>query len=137
MRIKGRGISKGTAMGRAIVTKEPISFLGSVDPQSGRVIEKGHELYGKSIKNKVLVFPHGKGSTVGSYVLYQLKQNYAAPAAMVNRKCEPVIAVGAIIAGIPLVDSLEIDPLEAIKNNAIIYVDGTNGYIEIKDENIR
>ncbi|MEM2924292.1 MAG: DUF126 domain-containing protein [Methanocellales archaeon] len=133
MRIKGRSISKGSALGRAIVTREPISFLGSVDPGTGRIIEKGHELYGKIIKNKILIFPHGKGSTVGSYVLYQLKQNSTAPAAIVNRRCEPVIAVGAIISSIPAVDSLEIDPLEVIKNNALIYVDGTNGYIEIRE----
>jgi predicted aconitase with swiveling domain len=133
LRIKGRSISKGEALGRAIVTKEPISFLGSVDPKSGKIIERDHELYGKTIKNKVLIFPHGKGSTVGSYVLYQLRQNYAAPAAIVNRKCEPVIAVGAIISNIPLVDSLEIDPIEVVKNNALIYVNGTDGYIEIRD----
>lgn len=132
IKIKGRAISKGTARGRAIVTKEPLSFLGSVDPQSGKIIEKGHELCGKTIKNKVLIFPHGKGSTVGSYVLYQLKRNGVAPLAIVNRKCEPIIAVGAIISGIPLVDSLEADPIEVVKNNALIYVDGTNGYIEIE-----
>ncbi|MEM2933420.1 MAG: DUF126 domain-containing protein [Halobacteria archaeon] len=131
MRIKGRGISKGSALGRAIVTKEPISFLGSVDPKTGRIIEREHELYGKTIKNRVLIFPHGKGSTVGSYVLYQLKQNRAAPAAIVNRKCEAVIAVGAILAGIPAVDSLEIDPLEVVKNNALIFVNGTDGYIDM------
>lgn len=133
MRVKGRGISKGSALGRAIVTKEPISFLGSVDPKTGRIIEREHELYGKTIKNRVLIFPHGKGSTVGSYVLYQLKQNCTAPAAIVNRKCEAVIAIGAIIAGIPAVDSLEIDPLEVVKNNALIFVNGTDGYIDIRN----
>lgn len=132
IKIKGRAISKGRAKGRALVTSQPISFLGSVDPRSGKIIEKDHELYGKSIKNRVLVFPHGRGSTVGSYVLYQLKCNGVAPRAIVNRECEPIIAVGAIISGIPLVDSLEVDPIEAIKDNALIYVDGKNGYIEIE-----
>ncbi len=132
IKIKGRAISKGTAKGRALVTSQPISFLGSVDPKSGKIIEKDHELYGKTIKNRVLIFPHGKGSTVGSYVLYQLKVNGAAPKAIINRECEPIIAVGAIISGIPLVDSLDADPAEAIRDNALIYVDGTNGYIELE-----
>ena len=132
IKITGRAISKGTAKGRALVTSQPISFLGSVDPKSGKIIEKDHELFGKTVKNRVLVFPHGKGSTVGSYVLYQLKKNGAAPKAIINRACEPIIAVGAIISGIPLVDSLDADPVKAIRDNALIYVDGTNGYIELE-----
>ena len=88
--LKGRIIYKGKAEGEALTTTQPISFYGGVDPNTGVVIEKGHELQGQSVKGKILVFPQGKGSTVGSYTLYRLKKNGAAPAGMVNRECETI-----------------------------------------------
>ena len=104
--MKGRIILKGTAQEEALVTSQPISFYGGVDPNTGEVIEKGHELKGKSVKGKILVFPTGKGSTVGSYTLYRLKKNGAAPAGIINEECETVVAVGAIISEIPCVDKI-------------------------------
>ncbi len=108
MELKGRIIYKGKAEAEALVTSMPISFYGGVEPNTGEVIEKGHELQGQSIKGKVLVFPQGKGSTVGSYTLYRLKKNGAAPAAMINRETETIVAVGAIISEIPFIDKVDI-----------------------------
>jgi predicted aconitase with swiveling domain len=104
--MKGRGISKGTGTGELLVSSEPISFLSGVNPETGTVVEQGHPLEGQSIAGRVLAFPYGKGSTVGSYVIYALKQNGLAPAAIINTEAEPIIAVGAIIAGIPMIDRL-------------------------------
>jgi hypothetical protein len=111
MEMKGRIISKGKAEKEALVTSMPISFYGGVDPNTGEVIEKGHELQGKSVKGKILVFPTGKGSTVGSYTLYRLKKNGAAPAGIINRECETVVAVGAIISERPCVDKIDISKI--------------------------
>lgn len=110
--LKGRIIYKGKAEGEALVTSMPISFYGGVDPNTGVVIEKGHELNGISVKGKVLVFPQGKGSTVGSYTLYRLKKNGVAPAAMINKETETVVAVGAIISEIPFVDKIDIGKIK-------------------------
>ncbi len=110
--LKGRIIYKGKTEGEALTTTQPISFYGGVDPNTGVVIEKGHELQGISVKGKILVFPQGKGSTVGSYTLYRLKKNGAAPAAMINRECETIIAVGAIISEIPCVDKIDISKIK-------------------------
>jgi predicted aconitase with swiveling domain len=111
MELKGRIISKGKAQEEALATSMPISFYGGVDPNTGEVIEKGHELQGKSVKGKILVFPTGKGSTVGSYTLYRLKKNGVAPAGIINRECETVVAVGAIISEIPCVDKIDISKI--------------------------
>jgi predicted aconitase with swiveling domain len=108
MELKGRIIYKGKAEGEALVTTMPISFYGGVDPNTGVVIEKGHELQGVSVKGKILVFPQGKGSTVGSYTLYRLKKNGTAPAAMINKETETIVAVGAIISEIPFVDKVDV-----------------------------
>ncbi len=113
MELKGRIIYKGKAEGKALTTTQPISFYGGVDPNTGIVIEKGHELQGQSVKGKILVFPQGKGSTVGSYTLYRLKKNGAAPAGMVNRECETIVAVGAIISEIPCVDKVDISQIKS------------------------
>lgn len=132
MRIRGRAISKGVAEGEVIYTSQPVSFLGGVDPKSGRIMERGHELHGRSIANKVFVFPCGKGSTVGSYVIYQLKLNGTAPVAMINEETEPIVAVGAIISEIPVVDRLE-KKIEW-RNGMRVRVNGTEGYVEILED---
>jgi hypothetical protein len=129
MKIRGRGISGGEAEGEVIFTTQPISFLGGVDPKSGVIIERGHELEGENIANKVFVFPCGKGSTVGSYVIYQLKLNGVSPIAMINEVTEPIVAVGAIISEIPVVDKLEKEV--KWKNGMKVRVNGTEGYVEI------
>ena len=125
MELKGRIISKGKGTGEALVTSQPISFYGGVDPNTGEIIEKGHELQGKSVKGKVLVFPTGKGSTVGSYTLYRMKKNGAAPAGIINKECETVVAVGAIISEIPCVDKIDISRIKTgdrvrIENDMVI-----------------
>jgi len=131
MMIKGRSISKGVAKGEVLMAKEPISFLGGVDPKTGIIIDKGNSAFGKSVAGKVLVFPRGKGSTVGSYVMLQLKKNGVAPAAIINLETETIVAVGAIISGIPLVDRLEKDPYAILKDGQTITVNGKEGKIEI------
>jgi predicted aconitase with swiveling domain len=105
--LKGRVIYKGNAKGEALVTNMPISFYGGVDPNTGIVLEKGHELEGISIKDKILVFPQGKGSTVGSYTLYRMKKNGTAPIGMINKETETIVAVGAIISEIPFIDKID------------------------------
>ena len=131
MIIRGRTISKGTAEGEVIVSSQPISFYGGVDPNTGIVTEKGHPLEGKSIKGKILVFPQGKGSTVGSYTLYRMKKQGTAPLAIINKECETIVAVGAIISNIPAIDKLEQDPLALLKDGQKVRVDATSGFIEI------
>jgi hypothetical protein len=132
MEVKGRIISRGVATGRVLISKQPLSFYGGVNPENGVVVEKGHELKGKSIKGKVLVFPHGKGSTVGSYTLYRLRKNRAAPKAIINEECEPVVAVGAIISEIPLIDRLEKNPFRFLRNGELVKVDAVKGFVKKK-----
>jgi len=119
--LKGRVIWRGWARGEALVSNQPISFYGGVDPETGKIIEKGHELEGRSIAGKILVFPYGKGSTVGSYIILRLKRRGIAPKAIVNLRCEPIIAVGAIIAEIPTIDKIDIS---MIRKGDLVEVDG-------------
>jgi predicted aconitase with swiveling domain len=112
MELKGRIISRGVAEAEALTTTQPISFYGGVDPETSEILEKGHELQGKQIKGKILVFPNGKGSTVGSYTLYRLKKGGVAPAGMINKDCETVVAVGTIISEIPCVDEVDVSKIE-------------------------
>jgi uncharacterized protein len=129
--IKGRIISRGIVEGEILISNQPISFLGGVDPQTGVVQDKESNLYGKTIKDKILVFPYGKGSTVGSYVILQLKKNNVAPKGMINLKTETIIAVGAIISRIPLIDMLENDGYEQLKEGEKIELNCDEGYIKI------
>jgi len=133
MEITARAISRGKASGEVLISSAPIGFLGGVDPKTGDVVERGHPLEGKNIAGKVLVFPNGKGSTVGSYVILQLKKNGVAPAAIINVEAEPIIAVGAIISHIPMVDKAERDIYAILKDGQTATVDGDRGSIHIKE----
>jgi len=129
--MKGRCIFPGKVEAEAIVSREPLGFYGGIDAKTGFVIEKDHELEGKNVAGKVLVFPNGKGSTVGSYVIYGLRVNDRAPAAIVNATTETIVATGAILAKIPLVDSVDIG---RIRTGDRVTVDGDRGEVVVVRE---
>jgi len=126
--LKGRRIVEGRCKAEALVSTKPISFLGGVDSANGKIIEKNHDLCGAYIKNRVLCFPHGRGSTVGSYVLYSLAKKNLAPKAIVNQKADPVVVIGAIIADVPTIDQIDI---KQIKTGDLVEVDAYNGFVKI------
>ena len=130
--LKGRSISPGKVEGETLVSKEPIGFYGGIDAKTGIFIEKGHELEGKSVKGKILVFPCGKGSTVGSYVIYGLAKNNQAPLAILNKETETIVATGVILAGVPCVDKI---PVEKISTGDRLSVDATTGTVTILGKN--
>lgn len=129
MIIEARSIAKGVGSGPLLVSPAPISFLSGVDPETGTIVETGHPLRGESVAGKVLAFPYGKGSTVGSYVLYALSRNGHAPAAIVNTEAEPIIATGAIIGEIPMIDRPGI-PISRLKTGITVTVDGNQGRMD-------
>ena len=130
MRYSGRGIAPGLAEGAALVSQMGISFFGGIDPETGIIVEKDHELSGQCVSGKVLVFPTGKGSTVGSYTLYRLKRAGLAPAAIINAECETITAVGCIIAEIPCVDHI---PIQQLRSGQFIRLDGTQALVEVEE----
>ena len=121
--LHGRVIKAGRGEGKALVSPAPIGFLGGVDPDTGIVLEPGHPLQGRSVAGKVLVFPTGKGSTVGSYTILRLAKGGQGPAAMVNAESEAIVAVGAIIADIPMVDQVDIGRIQ--DGDWVVVEDGT------------
>lgn len=127
MKLNGKTIVSGKIKGPSIISNTPISFLGDIDPDSGCVVDKNNVLYNDSISGKVFAFPHGKGSTVGSYVLYQLRKNGKAPCAIINTQAEAIVAVGAIISEIPMIQGINI---KKIPHNKEIIVNASKGYIE-------
>ena len=130
--IKCRKISRGQAQGNVIISSDPLSFLGGVDPQTGDITDRQHELYQQNISDQILVIPSGKGSTVGSYVIYQMAKNKTAPLAIVALEAEPIIATGAIMASIPLVDHPEEDIFEILSNGDLVEVDADAQIIKVE-----
>jgi predicted aconitase with swiveling domain len=112
MIIKARSISQGKAEGYALVSKMPISFYGEVDKKTGIIINKKSDIYMESLKNKVLIFPYSIGSTVGSWIIYALKKNNVAPAAIIVDKADMILASGCLISEIPLLDKPEVADAE-------------------------
>jgi phosphomecalonate degydratase small subunit len=127
MELKGRAIKAGSAQGSALVSPEPIGFLGGVEPETGIVVEPGHPLEGQCVTGRVLVFPTGKGSTVGSYTLYRMARSGTAPAAIINLESEAIVAVGAIIGNIPMVDEVDV---AQIRTGDRVRVDGDRVTVE-------
>ncbi|MCK4248050.1 MAG: DUF126 domain-containing protein [Methanomicrobia archaeon] len=126
MILRGRCIVEGYAEGRALVTKDPISFMGGVDPKTGKIIERGNEIEGECIKNKILVFPSAKGSTGGSYMLYEAVKNKVGPKAIINSEAESIVVIGAIVSDLPMVDRIDIS---LIKTGDFLKVNATKGEI--------
>ncbi|MGE5605549.1 MAG: DUF126 domain-containing protein [Bacteroidota bacterium] len=126
--LKGRKIVDGKVQGEALVTKDPISFMGSINPKTGFVIERGHELEGKCLKGKILVFPCSKGSTGGSYMLYDLVKNGVGPLGIVNIEAESVVVIGAIVADLPMVDKIDISKIET---GDYITMDASQGIVTV------
>ncbi len=129
--LRGRGITSGRYRGTALVSEKPLTFLGGVDPNSGIVIEKNHDLKGESLKDKILCFPSGHGSTVGSYVLYSLVKRGLGPKAIVNQVADTVVVVGAIIAEIPMIDQIDI---KQIQTGDTVEVDGKQGIVKVESK---
>lgn len=126
--LRGRPIVSGNASGVALVSTKPLSFLGGIDPKTGVIIERNNELFGKTIKDSILFFPHGHGSTVGSFILYALAKNGLAPKAIVNTLADPVVVVGAVIANIPMIDRVDISQ---VKTGDLVEVNGCSGIIRV------
>lgn len=132
--LKCHRIVRGCGEGPALVSNEPICFY-LTDPKTGIVREKGHELEGKNLAGKVLVFPSGKASSVVQIDgLFKLMLNGVAPKAMIVKNVETVLVVSAFIAKVPLVDRLERDPFEIIRTGDFVKVDAENGIVSVKKQ---
>lgn len=134
MKFKCRVISKGKAKGIAIISKRPLSIFGDIDLDTGVVVAEDSDIRGLSITNKVLVFPYGRGSTVGTYALLRMRKKNTAPIAIINKETEVILAVGAIIAEIPLVDRVENEFFETVSSGDKVFVNADEGYVEILDD---
>lgn len=131
MELKGRKVFPGKAEGEAIVTRIPFSFLGELDPGTGRVPSPSHDLFGKSLKDKIFVCPTGKGSSVGPGIAYIAKKSGNIPKAMIVGQVEPVLAAAILTARIPAVDRLDKDPLEVIETGDYVRLDADHGIVEV------
>lgn len=131
MKLKGRTVNPGKAEGEAIVTRIPFSFLGELDPSTGKIPSLLHEHFGESLVGKILVCPTGKGSSAGPGIAYLAKKAGNMPRAMIIREVEPVLASAILVADIPAVDKLNHDPLEVIKTGDYVKVDATEGIVEV------
>lgn len=128
MRLYGRKLSGGNAEGDVIVEPGAVSFLGGVDPEEGIIVDSSNHIYGHSIAGKIFAFSTGKGSTVGSYVIYRMKKSGTAPAAIINERAETITASGAIISEIPMIDSIDISLLRDCDR---VSVNANEAYVEL------
>ena len=93
----------GKVEGIVLKSEKPINFLGTVDKKTGIISDETHDLYQKSIKDTILVFPSGVGSSVGAYTIYSIKSNGTAPLAMICTKADLTVATGCALANIPVI----------------------------------
>jgi predicted aconitase with swiveling domain len=129
--LKCHKIVGGYGEGEALVSHEPICFY-LTDPKTGVVRERNHELAGKNLAHKVLVFPSGKASSVVQIDgLFKLASRNLAPEAMIVKDIETVLIVSAVIAKVPLVDRLEKDPFETIRTGDLVKVDAGKGIVTV------
>ena len=128
--IKGHKIVEGKAQGQALVSKDPICFLKTID-LNGLGIEEGHALQGKNVAGTILIFPTGKGSTAASYKLYEMALKGTAPKAIINAMADPVTVSGAILGNIPMLHRFDINPADVIDTGDQVSVDGDTGTVRV------
>lgn len=134
--INCRKIVEGKAEGKVIVSKNPINFLAMVNLDTGKITDQSHDLFNISLKDKILVFPHSIGSSVGAYSIYALKTNNLGPKGIIcTAKADIITASGCAIANIPVVDNLKKDIHDFIKNESRLILDATNQKIMVKNRN--
>lgn len=121
-------IVRGKVQGNLLVAKNPINFLGGIDKKTGVVHDTKHDLFGKSVAGKILVFPFGIGSSVGAYTIYSLKYNKCAPSAMICQKADLTTASGCAISNIPLV-TMEKQDYDSLRDGQEIILSGISGNI--------
>jgi len=112
----------GKVEGIVLKSNLPINFLGTVDKKTGIISDQNHDLFEKSIKNSILVFPSGVGSSVGAYTIYSIKSNNSAPLAMICQKADLTVATGCALANIPLIIVTD-DEFSSIQNGMKISLD--------------
>ena len=138
--MKGRGLVGGTAEGEALVSRQSLVWSHGVDPATGKIDDVRVAVCGQSVKDKILIYPHGKGSTSGATWMLEAARCGNAPLAIVNRETELIIVAGAILSEvnygrqIPVVDGLDGDPTTEIESGDWVRVDGTNGIVEIVEK---
>lgn len=112
----------GKVQGIVLKSEKPINFLGTVDKKTGIISDKNHDLFEKSIKDTILVFPSGVGSSVGAYTIYSIKSNNTAPLAMICQKADLTVATGCALTNIPLI-TISDEEFSSIKNGMKISLD--------------
>jgi predicted aconitase with swiveling domain len=123
-----KGVGKNPVEGEVLLWNRPISFLGDVDPETGNLSREGHNA---NITEMIVLFTEGAGSTVGSYVIYNLKLNGKAPRAMVMVKADAIITIGCILADIPLVHRVPPDEWDRIRTGDRAVLDPVSGTVSI------
>lgn len=134
MILEARRIAPGRAEATALVCRTPFSFVGGVDPGTGEVLDEASACHGERLRGRAFAFPHGKGSTVASYVIYGLAKRGLGPAAIVNERADAIVAVGAILGGLPMVDRVD---LGALLTGDRVVVDADAGRIDLPDVHAR
>jgi predicted aconitase with swiveling domain len=130
--LKGHRVCKGKAEGEALVSQMRIGFLGLINPETGVIQDKGHDLEGMSVAGKILVFPMGKGSAANTYTMLELVRCKTQPKGIINLQAVNPIAVGAVMGNIPMIDKLDGNPLELIKTGDYVELDADKGIVKIR-----
>lgn len=130
--LTGHKVAKGKAQGEALVTREPIAFFGGVNPEDGKVTDRGHELFGVCLTGKVVLFPQEKGSAGASFQIYEMVCCNTQPSAIINLRAGSTVAVGAIVSRIPMMDRVIPDPFAHIETGDWVSMDADAGVITVR-----
>jgi predicted aconitase with swiveling domain len=129
--LRGRKVVGGLAQGEALVSKETISGWGGIDPNTGTIIERRHELRGQSFKDRILVFPGAKGSSGWSAFFHAARLAGAAPKGMIFKRMSTKVALGALVTHAPAVTDLDQDPLVVIESGDWVEIDADQGIVKV------
>jgi predicted aconitase with swiveling domain len=114
-----RTLHPGAGRGRALILGEPLSLWGGLDSGTGVIIDAHHPQAGACLTGRVLVMPAGRGSSSSSSTLVEAMRRGTAPAAIILRHADPILAIGALVAAELYQKFLPIVTLEAAAYDAL------------------
>jgi predicted aconitase with swiveling domain len=129
--LTGRSVVDGVAEGEAFVTTQTISGFGGIDPMTGTITERRHEMVGRSFAGKVLIFRGAKGSSGWASNFQTARLAGAGPVAVIFNELTTKMALGAVVMRVPAMTDLDQNPLDVIHDGDWVKVDANRGIVEV------
>ncbi|HVC53656.1 MAG TPA: DUF126 domain-containing protein [Stellaceae bacterium] len=125
-----RGIGPAVT-GTALVAKDNFSARYDLDRKAGVFSRPSHALAGQTYRGRILVLDQAKGGVATAWMLHEMKARDVVPLALVFNRVNPILAQGAALGAVTMVDRFDGDVTDLIRTGDTLRIDPEAGTVEI------